>query len=74
MLETVKQKLNNLENKTFPNYYMEYVLAVQDMNIENEFSYLKSVNELTPMRICKLADKSMERLVDYFDRSQRSKE
>lgn len=74
MLEVIKHKLSELseENKTFQEYYRDYVLKVQDSNIEDEMNYLLSNNELTPMRMCKLADKSIERLVNYFDRSERS--
>lgn len=70
MLECVKTLMDQLENITFQEYYRDYVISVQDANIESEFAYLLSTNDLTPMRVCKLADKSMERLVNYFDRSK----
>lgn len=74
MLDRVRSILSDVasDTLTFQEYYRNYVLKVQDENIDSELSYLLSNNELTPMRICKLADKSIERLVRYFDRSQRS--
>lgn len=74
MLNRVKSILSCLESdtSTFEEYYRDYVIKVQDENIDNEMSFLLSNNDLTPMRMCKLADKSIERLVRYFDRSERS--
>lgn len=74
MLDRVRSILSDVasDTLTFQEYYRNHVLKVQDENIDSEMCYLLSNNELTPMRMCKLADKSIERLVGYFDRSQRS--
>lgn len=74
MLDRVRSILSDVasDTLTFQEYYRNHVLKVQDENIDSEMCYLLSNNELTPMRMCKLADKSIERLVRYFDRSQRS--
>lgn len=74
MLDRVRSILSDVasDTLTFQEYYRNHVLKVQDENIDSEMCYLLSNNELTPMRMCKLTDKSIERLVRYFDRSQRS--
>lgn len=68
MLEIVKQKIENLGDLRFDLFFHDYVMNVQDMNIQKELDYLISNNDLTPIKIHRLVNQDMERLVKSIDR------
>lgn len=73
MLETVKESIHNLPDISFQEFYSDYVMKVQDDNIDEEFRFLSSNNNLTPLSINRLISKSFERLVKLDDRHKRNK-
>lgn len=46
MLETIKQCIWNIPDISFNQFYIRYILAVQDTNINNEFKYMIDHNTL----------------------------
>lgn len=70
MLETVKAYIKTMPNISFSQYYVQYICEVQDNNIEAEMEFLISHNELTPMRMNKLLQKSYEGLVKISGRDK----
>ena len=63
MLETVKQKILEPSTKTFNEIFVSYMMDVQDRNIEEEFRFLRSNNNLTPLSVATLLKIQSERLV-----------
>ena len=63
MLETVKQKILEPPTKTFNEIFVSYMMDVQDRNIEEEFRFLRSNNNLTPLSVATLLKIQSERLV-----------
>lgn len=54
MLETVKSTINNLPSISFERYFIEYIMNMQDLNIDNEVSFLLRNNFLTTLDVDKL--------------------
>ena len=73
MLETVKESIHDLPNISFQEFYSNYVMHVQDENIDEELRFLSSNNNLTPLSINRLISTSFERLVKLNDRHKRNK-
>lgn len=46
MLETIKAYIDNLPNKTFGQFYQEYVIKMQDQIIESDISAFESQHAL----------------------------
>lgn len=63
MLETVKQAIDNLSDISFEEFYMQYVMSVQDTNIEREFSFLLDKNILDVPNMGHLIQNTYEGLV-----------
>lgn len=63
MLETVRKEIKNLPSCTFSQYFIEYVMSVQDSNIDSEFSYLRRHNQLDILNVDKLISEYLCRLV-----------
>lgn len=63
MLETVKAAIDSLPDISFEEYFMQYVLSVQDSNIEQEFLFLLDRNILDVPNIGHLIQKTYEGLV-----------
>ena len=55
--------IESLPDIPFDEFYMNYILQIQDQNIDIEMDFLIHRNELNPMRMNKLINKSCERLV-----------
>lgn len=49
MLETVKQLINDSPFITFEQYFHQYVMNVQDVNIDNEVAFMIQNNDISPM-------------------------
>ena len=66
MLETVRELIADVEADSidFLQFYTEYVMSIQDENIEEELKFLVSNNKLTPMNLSKLLNSSLERMVE----------
>lgn len=56
MLETVKQTIENLPYIKFGDYFHQYVLSVQDMNIDAEIAFFVKHNFLNALAIDRLID------------------
>lgn len=64
MLETVKRYIKkDIPNESFEKFFINYILAVQDKNIELEMEYLVSHNVLDIMKLDRLISDYMDRLV-----------
>lgn len=63
MLETVRSEIKNLPSCTFSQYFIEYVMSVQDSNIDSEFSYLRRHNQLDILNVDRLISEYLSRLV-----------
>lgn len=46
MLEIVKDYINSMSDESFSSYFAQYVMQVQDANIESELDYLLHRNTL----------------------------
>ena len=57
MLDTVKAYIRQMPKESFYQYYMKYVMSVQDKNMETELKLLKSKNVL--------GINSMDRLINH---------
>lgn len=54
MLETVKTTIKNVPFITFEEYFIQYVMYMQDANIDNEVTFVMRNNSLTPLAVDKL--------------------
>ncbi len=54
MLETVKSTIKDQPSITFEQYFTSYVMYMQDVNIDNEVTFILRNNVLTPLAIDKL--------------------
>lgn len=73
MLKTLLNLIDNIPNIPFQEFYSNYVMDVQDKNIELEFDLIKDKHSLAPIKMIMLANKDMERLVKLLDRNNVSK-
>ena len=63
MLETVKTQIHNIPSISFHQFFVRYMLQVQDSNIDYEFRKFISVNNLDVKSMERLLNSSMEVLV-----------
>lgn len=63
MLQTVKDFIQNLPDESFQNFYTHYIMQVQDSNIEEEFKFLITHNNLDVLSVDKLISKDLGKLV-----------
>lgn len=54
MLETVKATIQNVPFISFEEHFTNYVMYMQDVNIDNEVTFLLRNNVLTPLAIDRL--------------------
>lgn len=64
MLETIKSLINE-PTIPFDSFYLQYIMSVQDMNIQAEFEYLINHNTLTINSIDKLISNDLGELVNH---------
>lgn len=66
MLETVKNDLTkiSLDRKTFNKYFTEYVIQVQDSNIDSELSYLMSHNVVSVQLLDRAITDAFKGMID----------
>lgn len=62
MLETVKACIENAPTMSFSRFFQEYVLSVQDSNIDREFKYLVNRNVIGVDSMGVLIKNTIERL------------
>ena len=62
MLETVKACIEDAPKTSFSEFFQEYVLSVQDFNIDREFKYLVNRNILGVTNMSALIQNTIERL------------
>lgn len=63
MLETIKRCINDVPNISFAQFYSEYILTVQDNNIESEFQYMIHHNLLNTSMMDTIIQHTHERLI-----------
>jgi hypothetical protein len=63
MLETVKEYIKSLPNITFNNYYKQYMLDVQDRNLEAEFKQIENSHRTDIKFMDKLVKNTLKGLV-----------
>lgn len=59
MLETIKQTIKDLPSITFEEYFISYVMQVQDSSINTEMNFVLRNNFLTPVDIDKLVNQEV---------------
>ncbi len=62
MLESVKDYIEQLPDKSFDVYFMEYIMKVQDENISSELHYLQRKNQLSPIMIDQLLHDTLKEM------------
>lgn len=63
MLESVKSFISSVADVPFSTYFTEYILYVQDQNIEDELSFLKHRNTLNINVVNKVIDQGYKGLM-----------
>lgn len=63
MLETVKNCIQSLDNISFDLFYINYIIEMQDLDLDNEFKRLTTSNVLNPASMSKLIQSTYEGLV-----------
>lgn len=63
MLGTVKSFISDLPDMTFNLYFVNYIIRIQDEDLENEFKYLTSHNNISISKVDKLIENTYEGLV-----------
>lgn len=64
MLQTIKDYINNLSDESFQNFYTHYIMQVQDSNIDEEFKFLITHNNLDVLSVDKLISNDLGKLVE----------
>ena len=67
MLETLRQKIEAARSVNFEEYFAQYVMSVQDRNIELELKYLLKHNSLKADSIGYLIQNTYEGLREIYD-------
>ena len=62
MLKTIKEYISNLPMVSFERFYINYIMQIQDENIEREMQYLSNKNLLDVKRMENSIVKEVERL------------
>lgn len=58
MLKTVEEYIENLEDVPFSLFYKQYIMEVQDENIDKEVSYLMHSSQLNVLNVSALIDET----------------
>ncbi len=58
MLKTVEEYIENLEDIPFSLFYKQYIMEVQDENIDKEVSYLMHSSQLNVLNVSALIDET----------------
>lgn len=69
MLETIKQSIKNAPFITFEQYFIEYVMQMQDTNIDNEVTFMLHNNSLTTKSLDKLINSEVTTYDKLFGRT-----
>lgn len=64
MLETVSDYIKHIDDISFNLFYTNYIIKMQDADIENEFKQLSASNSLNINNISKLIQSTYEGLVN----------
>ena len=64
MLKQVKIMLNS-PIPSFDDFYLQYIVSVQDRNIQAEFDYLINHNTLTVQSLDKLISNNLGELINH---------
>ena len=58
MLKTVEEYIENLEDIPFSLFYKQYIMEIQDENIDKEVSYLMHSSQLNVLNVSALIDET----------------
>ncbi len=64
MLQTVKQHIMQDSIQSFKEFYIDYIIHIQQISIEEEIKFLSRHNDLNIERIDKLICLDIDKLVD----------
>lgn len=67
MLDTIREKIELVRSVNFEGYFTQYVMSVQDRNLELELKYLLKYNSLKTDSIGYLIQNTYEGLKDIYD-------
>lgn len=67
MLATIKKQIADVTDLTFSEYYRQYIMSIQDSNIEYEFKFMLKRNILNVNSMQLLIDNTYERLKNIYD-------
>lgn len=67
MLEIIKQKIESVRSVNFEEHFIQYVMTVQDRNVDLELRYLLKYNILKADSIGYLIQNTYEGLREIYD-------
>ena len=60
MLETVKKTIRKRESRSFDERYIDYIISIQNKNIQLEMDYIRKHNTLDIMKLDKWVSGSLQ--------------
>lgn len=63
MLETVRNYIENLDDISFKLYFLNYIIKMQDVDLDNEFKYLTTHNSMSISKVDRLISSVYKGLV-----------
>lgn len=64
MLGTIRDFIDTLDDSTFEEFYVEYIMYMQNVAMQNEFNYLIKHNQLNALNLIKLINSETDRMVE----------
>lgn len=64
MLKTITDYISNIDNISFNLFYMNYIMRVQDIDLENEFKQLDSTASVNIYNVSKLIESTYKGLTN----------
>lgn len=66
MLETISDYIQHIDDISFNLFYINYIIKMQDVDIENEFKRLSGSNSVNINNVSKLIQSTYEGLVNIW--------
>ena len=64
MLMTIRDFIDTLDDTSFEEFYVEYIMYMQNVAMQNEFDYLIKHNQLNALNLIKLINSETDRMVE----------